>query len=779
MANSAPTINGKRKNVVSNEEMALSEIVSASDADGDDIQRFQVKVFGGGQGGFLYLGSDRLANNRTYNLTAEQFSQLTFRAQLRGKRQYETRFQVRASDGTDYGAWGNAFFTTLKNANRPVIRSLSKVLVDADTVTNAGDLFSYFDEDNNTAKIYRFNDLTEGNGYFTLNGRKKTGQFQLTADRLDEVQWVTTEEPTLDLIQVRVRDGRFWSANRNIRIQGIGTPEVATGHNLVLNEQERVSIPRIFRKGDTGPRHTKYQVIDATSGFTSAAFMDGLDRLAPNTIHELSPAELNQLKFEGGKFEVRSKDDIFVRAYNGNRWGKWTNMTVHTEPNMVDALAATSWLEYEPSRDPLVLTYSFLNTLPAFYEGEQEENEFSPLTNSLRASARAALREFERVINVRFVEVPDSNLGTITFGMADLDDTALAWAYFPNPPETFAPGVPGDIWYNWWDFPAFWLDPNNGPGSAPFETTLHELGHAMGEKHPFDGSPVLPGSSDHSGNTVMSYSPHADNPFGLSARTLQIYDIAALQDMYGANTAFAGGDDVYVYGRDEQILDAIWDTGGEDLIDMSNQAVAADIDLRQGYSSSVSRHRFFGNLVRSQNNLTVAYGVEIEHAIGTSFNDTLTGNELDNRLEGGDGRDVLRGRQGDDYLIGGRHSDTYVYQIADGNDTIDDQQGGVDELQVHWVEAINFENLAFRRNGNDLHIDLTIDGAGETSQGTINIKRSVGSGRIESLQLYQGGFASGRKVDLTSVFANAKSHAQNFEITDVLGTYGYLAAPIA
>ena len=335
------------------------------------------------------------------------------------------------------------------------------------------------------------------------------------------------------------------------------------------------------------------------------------------------------------------------------------------------------------------------------------------------------------------------------------------------------------MWYNWFDFPGTWLSFDNGPGSAPYETTLHELGHAMGLKHPFDAFPVLPNVSDHTGMTVMSYSPHADNPAGLNGRTLQLYDIAALQDLYGANTTYASGDDIYFYSRDESVLDTIWDTGGEDTINASNQAVSADIDLRQGYSSSISRHRLFGSLVRSVNNLTVAYGVEIEHAVGTSFNDTITGNELDNRLEGGNGRDVLRGRQGDDYLIGGRHNDTYVYRIADGNDTIDDQQGGNDELQIHWIEEIDFESLSFRRTGNDLYIDLTIEGPGTTSQGTIHITQSVGKGRIESLQLYQNGFASERRVDLTSVFANSKSKAQNFEISDVQGTYGYLAAPIA
>ena len=139
---------------------------------------------------------------------------------------------------------------------------------------------------------------------------------------------------------------------------------------------------------------------------------------------------------------------------------------------------------------------------------------------------------------------------------------------------------------------------------------------------------------------------------------------------------------------------------------------------------------------------------------------------------------MLRGRQGDDYLIGGAHSDTYFYHIADGNDTIDDQGGGNDVLQIHWLEEINFENLQFRRNQNDFFIDLTIDGPGNGSEGTIMIKSAVGRNRIETLQLYEDGSPSSVQVDLTSVFANAKSNAQNFTITDVIGTYGYLAAPV-
>lgn len=791
MPNSAPTINGRRKNIVSNEQLSLSQIVTASDADGDDITRYEVQVFGNGRGGYLYLGTRRLAPNTVYQLTASEWAQLSFQARLRGRRAYQTRFEVRAHDGTDWSSWGEARLNTLQNANRPVIRAPARIQVDAGTVTPITELFEFFDEDRSTAKVYRFEDVTDGQSYLALRGRKFDGRLQIKADRLDEVSYVTSDEKALDRIQIRGFDGRFWSRIKNIRIEAITRPELVKSHNIVLNEQQQISPYRLVRKGDSGPGYRLYEFIDGTSGFRSGGFYDGIDALATGVKHTVTPGELSRLKFEGGKFEQRSHDEIYFRAYNGKRWSKWENINVNTEPRMTDALASSSWTEFEPTREPTILTYSFLNLVPSYYAtGAPERRQFTGLTNELRQTARHALNAVEDFANVRFVEVPDNGLsqGTITFGMADLDDTALAWAYLPNLPETRFRSLPGDIWYNWWDFPLFWVGPGDkGPGSAPYETTIHELGHAMGLKHPFDGFPILSTETNHSGMTVLSYSPHPDNVNPLfpnvtllNARTFQLYDIASFHEMYGANMNYSTGDDVYTYERDEQILDAIWDAGGNDTIDASNQVVSANIDLRQGQYSSISRHfdQFIRARVASVRNLGIAYGAEIENAIGTNFNDNLTGNELDNRLEGGAGRDVLRGRQGNDRLIGGSHSDTYFYHIGDGDDTIADGGGGVDELQIHWLEQIAFSSLAFRRNGNDLFVDLTIEGPGSNSEGTIKIERAVGSNRIESLQIYHDGRAFGKKVDLTSVYTNAKSNAQNFEVTDVLGSYGYLASPV-
>ncbi|KOR27876.1 hypothetical protein TI03_05965, partial [Achromatium sp. WMS1] len=52
----------------------------------------------------------------------------------------------------------------------------------------------------------------------------------------------------------------------------------------------------------------------------------------------------------------------------------------------------------------------------------------------------------------------------------------------------------------------------------------------------------------------------------------------------------------------------------------------------------------------------------IENVISTPYDDTLTGNSLDNRIEGGAGEDTLKGLGGDDTLVGGDDADTAIYR---------------------------------------------------------------------------------------------------------------------
>ncbi len=762
MANSAPQVTTFDREVVDDEQLAISSLVRFSDEDGDDIQLYLVRLADVPAGGYLYLGNQRLGAQKTYRLTAEQWSQLTFRGDLRQNRTVSSMIMSRAYDGTAWSSWGRSTVTTLINANRPRILADYQYKIQTDRRDRATDMFTVFDEDGSSAKLFQFSDHSAGRGYFLFNGRERTGTFRVRAEHLHLVEFNAASRSARDTVTIKAFDGRYWSPEKVVRVDTLIRPVIAgtNGGVFVLEDQERITLRNLFYKASAGPAFNRYQIYDANGNDLSGLIVRGRIGYAAGRVYDLSVQDFNSLSFEGGKFDVRSIDELFIRAHNGHDWTRWTSVELNTEPNMIGSLATTSWLEFNETRNPLTITYSFMNALPSWYDGETEATEYRPLTNQLRAAAREALQNYEDVLNIDMMEVPPEEYGTISFGMADLDDEVLAWAYLPNAPEPQTAANPGDVWYNWYDYAGYWLGAGSkGPGSAAYETTLHEIGHAMGLKHPFEGTPRLSSSTDNSGYTVMSYTGYSG---GLPASTLMVYDIAALQDLYGANMSYEAGDTTWQFRADGQVLETIWDAGGRDTIDMTNQGFRVQIDLRQGQYSSVGLNPF--TLTGYVDNLGIAYGAEIENAMGTVFNDVLVGNELRNALRGNNGNDLLRGRQGNDWLVGGGGNDTYEYHVGDGDDYIFDQVGGVDTLQLHWFDRIRFSSLTFWREGNDLYVDLSVHNE-SSSEGTIRLHDNGGASQIETLELYENGSMIGSRVDLTSVFAQTTGAGTQFGLT--------------
>ena len=334
------------------------------------------------------------------------------------------------------------------------------------------------------------------------------------------------------------------------------------------------------------------------------------------------------------------------------------------------------------------LTYSFSTASSVFTYASGSEVPFTSLNAAQKAAAVMAMNAISAICGVTFTEVPDTatSAGDIRWTQSLNGALSTAHAYYPS---SWAGG--GDVWI--------------GPGASytnpvvggySYHTFIHELGHSMGLDHPHEGSPTPELNEDQLKYSVMSYrdNPTASTGGGYSSNyyptDFMLNDVLALQYLYGVNTTSNQGDTVYQWDAASKVYDCIWDVGGNDTIDASNQAVACTVNLNGGTWSTIGA-TYYNGAGQVNNSLSIAHEVTgiagvsnvIENAIGSAQADTLIGNSAANRLTGGSGADTL---------TGGGSTDVFFFaSIAQGGDTITDFVSGTDRIEVY---SANFGNLA-------------------------------------------------------------------------------------
>ena len=367
-------------------------------------------------------------------------------------------------------------------------------------------------------------------------------------------------------------------------------------------------------------------------------------------------------------------------------------------------------------------SYSSLNE-PGVGSSVTESAGGFALTAAQQKTVSTVLGAWSSVANISFTPTSDtaSNVGDLRFSWTHVNvSNASAWAYMPN--AYYASG--GDVWLS-----AANLSSSSSSwetGGRSFFALLHESGHSLGLKHPFEGTAVVAGIENTAEYSVMAYDDHPDATFiritgganSFTATTLvvepdtpMVNDILAMQYLYGANMAYHAGDDVYTFDPATPFFRTIWDGGGNDTISVANFTKPCTIDLQQGHFSKITiesdvlpaGQTWSGAAPKATydgtNNLAIAYGAVIENAIGGSGNDTLIGNSANNRMTGGRGDDLIDGKEGIDSAIYAGARKGYLVNHSGATWTVQDRVGteGRDTLT-------NIERLVFNDGG--LALDL-------------------------------------------------------------------------
>jgi Ca2+-binding RTX toxin-like protein len=397
------------------------------------------------------------------------------------------------------------------------------------------------------------------------------------------------------------------------------------------------------------------------------------------------------------------------RPNNGNPYVRET--TVFANDDITDALIETKWERSETSSSeddvngPTIIHYHFMDTVSASREVHRiftPRDTISSVLTIDQVSVRKILESIEAVTNIEFREQASFNQFTTDLVISS---TVISSGILGGTSQTTY--VTTDTGERKKISHASAI-PQTGTIENQVELSqnifLHEILHSIGLRHPGlqQGNEGLPFSiSDVAVNeyTVMAYVNGLNIPGTQYYPTQpQIYDIQALQKLYGVNTTTNSGDTSYTYASSIKKYEIIYDTGGTDTFYFNNPGFLSgiDLDMNPGTFSTIATTAHNWNFVIAKNTI-------IENVFGTKHSDTIRGNDADNLMQGLLGADVLDGRSG---------NDTATYDLSRVGVAIDlARTGGVQAITTARGDhasgdtLISIENIIGSRHNDTLKGD--------------------------------------------------------------------------
>ena len=451
-------------------------------------------------------------------------------------------------------------------------------------------------------------------------------------------------------------------------------------------KQLMVSPLALAVSGCGGGGETTYAVTDNIMVETPVSVEASVTADAP-TIPEVSQS--GSLRLNSVSFGLTG--DITVDAMTqGSRWNTEAGTMYYAVAN---GFSGEEWLDFVNTQTALTMAMAKFSDLT----GVQTEI----LTSNFETPSDAADAGATIILSLDGFYI--SSL---------LGNPVWAVGHFPDYPNELFENQAGTMFLNINSQANFLPIQAYSPGGAGFTLLLHELGHALGLKHPHDsggtGRPTFSdigfGEFDRDDYTVMSYNDQFDNILH-EPQDFMVADVIALMYLYGIN------ENVNVYGSSgtPDARKTYLNTTNENTIFYVDSDASVEVALPYLQVSDLVDIDV-GWITNLYSGATSWLMGNFQSVICQGGNDTIFGNDLDNIIEAGAGNDYIEGWLGNDVLHGMSGADTFTMAVNWGHDIVSDFEVGIDQL-LFLNDSLNVDNsIAIHSINEDGSSVYTLDG---------------------------------------------------------------------